>query len=159
MFRCLKLTSLGKWKQNIKPIKIMRRIKEHKNFSALVFSHVGRRYKMKRRRLVWLKKAGLASRNIVHFLKKVILRCIGLCFHYHHKMKVAAFVLLINNSCICVIFSGESPQHNVFELKRQIHSFSREISLFSTIFRSNIHAAFQRVVQSFAVLTETVERK
>ena len=31
-----------------------------------------------------LKKAGLASRNIVHFLKKVILRCIGLCFHYHH---------------------------------------------------------------------------
>ena len=97
----------------------MRRIKEHKNFSALVFSHVGRRY----------------------------------------QMKVAAFVLLINNSCICVIFSGESPQHNVFELKRQIHSFSREISLFSTIFRSNIHAAFQRVVQSFAVLTETVERK
>ena len=24
------------------------------------------------------------SRNIVHFLKKVILRCIGLCFNYHH---------------------------------------------------------------------------
>ena len=33
---------------------------------------------------LYLKKAGLASRNIVHFLKKVILRCIGLCFHYHH---------------------------------------------------------------------------
>ena len=32
----------------------------------------------------YLKKAGLASRNIVHFLKKVILRCIGLCFNYHH---------------------------------------------------------------------------
>ena len=26
----------------------------------------------------------MASRNIVHFLKKVILRCIDLCFHYHH---------------------------------------------------------------------------
>ena len=26
----------------------------------------------------------MASRNIVHFLKKVILRCIGLCFNYHH---------------------------------------------------------------------------
>ena len=33
---------------------------------------------------LYLKKAGLASRNIVHFLKKVILRCIGLCFDYHH---------------------------------------------------------------------------
>ena len=33
---------------------------------------------------LYLKKAGLASRNIVHFLKKVILRCIGLCFNYHH---------------------------------------------------------------------------
>ena len=33
---------------------------------------------------LYLKKAGLASRNIVHFLKKVILRCIGLCFHYYH---------------------------------------------------------------------------
>ena len=33
---------------------------------------------------LYLKKAGLASRNMVHFLKKVILRCIGLCFHYHH---------------------------------------------------------------------------
>ena len=33
---------------------------------------------------LYLKKAGLASRNIVHFLKKVILRCIGLCFHYHY---------------------------------------------------------------------------
>ena len=33
---------------------------------------------------LFLKKAGLASRNIVHFLKKVILRCIGLCFNYHH---------------------------------------------------------------------------
>ena len=32
---------------------------------------------------LYLKKAGLASRNIVHFLKKVILRCIGLCFNYH----------------------------------------------------------------------------
>ena len=119
---CLRVLKTYKSRQmetKHKPIKIMRRIKEHKNFSALVFSHVGRRY----------------------------------------QMKVAAFVLLINNSCICVIFSGESPQHNVFELKRQIHSFSREISLFSTIFRSNIHAAFQRVVQSFAVLTETVERK
>ena len=31
---------------------------------------------------LYLKKAGLASRNIVHFLKKVILRCIGLCFDY-----------------------------------------------------------------------------
>ena len=35
---------------------------------------------------LYLKKAGLASRNIVHFLKKVILRCIGLCFNYHHNM-------------------------------------------------------------------------
>ena len=33
---------------------------------------------------LYLKKAGLASRNIVYFLKKVILRCIGLCFYYHH---------------------------------------------------------------------------
>ena len=33
---------------------------------------------------LYLKKAGLASRNIVLFLKKVILRCIGLCFNYHH---------------------------------------------------------------------------
>ena len=33
---------------------------------------------------LYLKKAGLASRNIVHLKKKVILRCIGLCFHYHH---------------------------------------------------------------------------
>ena len=33
---------------------------------------------------LYLKKAGLASRNIVHFFKKVILRCIGLCFNYHH---------------------------------------------------------------------------
>ena len=33
---------------------------------------------------LYLKKAGLASRNIVHFEKKVILRCIGLCFHYLH---------------------------------------------------------------------------
>ena len=33
---------------------------------------------------LYLKKAGLASRNIVHFLKKVILRCIGLCFNYHN---------------------------------------------------------------------------
>ena len=33
---------------------------------------------------LYLKKAGLASRNIVHSLKKVILRCIGLCFNYHH---------------------------------------------------------------------------
>ena len=33
---------------------------------------------------LYLKKAGLASRNIVHFLKKVILRCIGLCFNYPH---------------------------------------------------------------------------
>ena len=34
---------------------------------------------------LYLKKAGLASRNIVHFFKKVILRCIGLCFHYHRS--------------------------------------------------------------------------
>ena len=33
---------------------------------------------------LYLKNAGLASRNVVHFLKKVILRCIGLCFNYHH---------------------------------------------------------------------------
>ena len=33
---------------------------------------------------LYLKKAGLASRNIVHFLKKVILLCIGLYFNYHH---------------------------------------------------------------------------
>ena len=33
---------------------------------------------------LYLKEAGLASRNIVHFLKKVILRCISLCFNYHH---------------------------------------------------------------------------
>ena len=43
---------------------------------------------------LYLKKAGLASRNIVHFLKKVILRCIGLCFNYHHKIWYSIFCWL-----------------------------------------------------------------
>ena len=40
---------------------------------------------------LYLKKAGLASRNIVHFLKKVILRCIGLCFNYHQIILPVGF--------------------------------------------------------------------
>ena len=32
---------------------------------------------------LYLKKAGLASRNIVH-LQKIILRCVDFCFYFHH---------------------------------------------------------------------------
>ena len=43
---------------------------------------------------LYLKKAGLASRNIVHFLKKVILRCIGLCFHYHQSEYIICAIFI-----------------------------------------------------------------
>ena len=51
---------------------------------------------------LYLKKAGLASRNIVHFLKKVILRCIGLCFHYHDNCIPTA-------KCSLVLVSSPPP--------------------------------------------------
>ena len=46
MFGCVKLTSLGKWKQNKKQLKNNAKIKRRNNFYVLIFSHVGRRYKI-----------------------------------------------------------------------------------------------------------------
>ena len=62
---------------------------------------------------LYLKKGGLASRNTVHFLKKVILRCIGLCFNYHHYGIVwlsigAMFIHLPNDPTMP--YSGQSSR-------------------------------------------------
>ena len=40
---------------------------------------------------LYLKKAGLASRNIVH-LQNIILRCVGFCFSILHDMVVKVYM-------------------------------------------------------------------
>ena len=50
----------------------------------------------------YLKKAGLASRNIVH-LRKIILRCVDFCF-YFLKRKLVIFIL--ENKFLCHVFNS-----------------------------------------------------
>ena len=73
---------------------------------------------------LYLKKAGLASRNIVHFLKKVILRCIGLCFNYHHLYLLSRLDqpliqripagLSSTVACLDITFQIDTGLHDIF---------------------------------------------